>query len=267
MSSAWRSVAYTCGGFTVTSALDHLASLPVYVINPDSFTERLEQFTRETAPLFKEVRRVSAVDGTGGHQRERAEEWLAMIRSSYEKDALERQLFTQIRDYRGTVVPYLVHTYSCAYALYESVMMALQLGIESGDDRFVICEDDAVPRRQVLAEEDASDADIAVWGGMLRMGAYNTDTAAFLAGRQSRWCEITSSKNHYIATTYEVTSRAAERLLEDMDRFPMPADISWWYTAMRDDVKMTSLRPMGFVQHGLQIRRYKNRNQQGVTER
>ena len=45
----------------MTSAAEHLKSIPVFFINVDGHTEREERFMRETAPWFLEAYRVPAV--------------------------------------------------------------------------------------------------------------------------------------------------------------------------------------------------------------
>jgi len=250
------------------TALTYLKDLPVLWMNLDKSIERADQFRSLTKPLFGESHRISAIDGRNSSDDTRAYVWRDMVRRTHENDA--NGMFEHIRNFSATDEKLdhnraLRQKYSCTYALYETALLTLKTARGLGYQRFMVMEDDAVPRINALSETDepSSEHQFNVWGGMIRMGAQKTDDARFLTGARLKWHTIHDPRMMFCATAYEVTSYAASWLLRDFIMRPTAVDVSWWYTMI--NIPAQRLMPVGFTQFGQSDRCVKVRT--GMTQR
>lgn len=245
-------------------AIDYLKTLPAYYINVDTNSERHQQFLSQTAPLFASVNRHPAspiVDA-----RSEALEWREMIKLSKETPGHYDKVNVFLANDKTMEREKKQREYAATFSLYRSVLEVMNRFLESGEDRMILLEDDAVPRLQLLEEVNAASpfVDLIVWGGAIPMGAHNHDGKQFVAGKEPRWKEVTKKgTGRYIATAYEVTRYGAEVQAWALTAHPHAVDCAWWYTM--DLVRSVVLEPTGFVQRGQSERISKLR--EGITER
>lgn len=237
------------------SARDHLKSLPAVVINVPTSTEKLRAFRSHVEPLIGELYIQPAAPIID--KRAEAFAWRDMILDSVaSKDP--RGHYERVKVFRAQDKtlerPLKQLEYAATYSLYRSVIAVLQFGIQSGFERFVIFEDDAMPRLDRIDELDAPpvDADLAVWGGAMKMGAHKADDKRYLEGRKSPWKRINSAYDRYIATAYEVSQEGARAHLAALLEHPHAVDCSWWYTM--EAVPSYHIDPTAFVQVGVSDR-------------
>jgi GR25 family glycosyltransferase involved in LPS biosynthesis len=245
----------------VVNALDYLKQLPAVWINLERSPARAEQFSRMTAPLFAAAYHVPAYDGVKHYDPDTAAfQWRdAMLDTVQNKD--DRGIWTTVTNFQAgdkylKSQPGARALYACTMAVFYSHLKAIQYGYDAGWERFVVLEDDAVPRTQALASCPAPQpSHINVWGGAIPMAGHKSDESVFQAGRTMAWDPLPSGKRLdklYCATAYELTREAAKTFLERVTPRPLPFDIAWWYPM--DVLGGYRLVPTGFIQTGVSER-------------
>lgn len=235
----------------------HLASLPCVWINLDESVERREAWTRLSAPLFHSAYRLRATP-VSEVPDERFEAFIAGWKRTVH-EVLPRigtssgEMFIQ----RGGVpkMKYDSHTRRAQCALTESHVRALRWGLDAGWDRFVVSEDDAVPRStayDLLTPVPPSEADIAVHGGALAMAGHASDNTRFVQRRPHRWVPIARPFNSLCATVYEVTRRGAKAVVRAVEEHPMLIDHTWGFAFL--EVSSFAIYPNIFPQAGRSTR-------------
>jgi GR25 family glycosyltransferase involved in LPS biosynthesis len=251
------------------TALEYLKDLPCFFINVETATARYDQFMTVTAPLFGEVNQV-AVEETLDDGNAYA--WRDMTKRTVEDNDQDlfgiETSFTASNKHLGTN-PKTRLLYARTMSVYHSHRLALARGLRSGHERFMILEDDAVPRVKALewCKQPPLDSTFNIWGGALKMGAHKTDNRAFQRAGRIQWQPIQQDPSFirrlYCATAYELTANAADIMLEDTARHPIQFDVCWWYSML--GLGAERLVPTGFVQHGPSLRSTRI-NHESVTE-
>lgn len=232
------------------NALEHIRdSVPTLVINVPESVSRWQQFMTLTRSSLGEVYQFPAspiID-----QRAEAFEWRDLVRESQAANEKYSNVKVFLAQDKTLEREAKQHEYAATYSLYRSTISALKYGLECGWSRFMIMEDDAVPRIDVLTSltSPPPSSELIVWGGAIPMGAHNTDGKRYLEGRQSAYKIIKKPAiNRYIATAYEVTRSAAEAHLYHLTTAPHAVDCAWWYTM--DSADSLWVDPVAFVQQG-----------------
>lgn len=234
------------------NAFEYLQTLPVLCINVPASTHKWEQFMTLTRPHLGETVYQFAASPIVDMEKE-AYEWRDLVMGTkhfrdpdglYEKVNVFQALDKTLQR------PKKQHEYAATYSLYRTTMQAMEYFLSWGIDRFLLLEDDAVPRYEALREVPAppQDTDLRIWGGAIPMGAHNHDNQQFLGGSNPQWKHIKSPKGLYMTTAYEVTRDGAKAHLEELAAHPHAVDCSWWYTMKK--VQSCRLSPVGFVQYG-----------------
>jgi len=247
--------------------LDRMKELPALWINRPQDTDRAERFLRETAPLFASHHPITP---TIFEQTDLqiASDFVAMCANT-RKYADPAGYFDVIGQYRASQPtlksrPKLAYEYRATYSLFLTVIHALTFGVEMGYERFMILEDDAVPRRDVLFHtEPIPGSDLLIWGGAVRRANVRRDERQYLSYKHPSWVKVNGGDQRYFAHAYEVTAHGARTLIRTMTEHPMTADTSWWYAY--HELNAHTLEPMAFIQQGPSIRTRATRN--GVAAR
>lgn len=244
------------------TALDYLKNLPAVWINLDRSPERADQFNRMTAPLFAAAHRVRAYDGLTDYDPDTAAfAWRDGVLRTLETSTWWREFGKPIGNFQAGD-KYLKsqrkarELYACTLAVFYSHQAAIKIGYDTGWDRFMVLEDDAVPRSDALSRVTAPyGKPFNVWGGAIPMAGHKSDNAMFNAGKRMDWQTLPEGNKLdklYCATAYELTHDAAGVMLDHMNECPLPFDISWWYTM--NAVGGQRLVPTGFIQTGVSDR-------------
>lgn len=247
--------------------LDRMKELPALWINRPQDTDRAEIFLRETAPLFKSAYPITPHVFPETNLQV-ATEYVAICHRTrkYLDPAGYFDVIGQYRASQPTLAtrPKLAAEYMATYSLFLTVVHALTFGVEMGYDRFMILEDDAVPRQGTLFHTDSTpDSDLLIWGGAVRRANVRRDEKQYRDYKLPAWVKIGGGDQRYFAHAYEVTAKGARTLIDTMMNHPMTADTSWWYAF--SELNAHALEPMAFVQQGPSIRTRATRN--GVTAR
>ena len=188
------------------TAREHLSQLPMYYINLDKDVSRHTGFLTEMAPLFGSATRIAGIEGWTLPDEEVVAFRLRHAEHAG-KPAPTKWTERVWRIARGML--------GCS----RSFQLALRTGLEAGHERFVLCEDDARPRLELLDIVEPPGGDMVGWGGM-QFAAAATDDALFLSGKPHRWKPLDKpqhgSHGFFCMHCYEVTPRFAEALLEVM---------------------------------------------------
>lgn len=241
------------------TALDYLKRLPAIWINLDRSPDRAEQFERLTAPLFGAAHRLAAYDGCD-YDAMAAYQFRDAVTASIANDPLD--LFSTVNNFQAGNKylernPKTRTLYGCTMAVFFSHMRAIKWGLESGWERFMVLEDDAVPRTVAMNRLAAppEGSHINVWGGAIPMAGHKSDNRVFNEGKQLAWNPLPKGKRldkTYCATAYELTREAAVAFVMEVENRPMPFDIAWWYPM--EIMGGHRLQPTGFVQTGISER-------------
>lgn len=243
------------------NALMHLKTVPTLVITVEGSTARQHQFRQRALDTVGNAFMFQAAPIV--NLREEAFAWRDMVVDTcLTKDC--QGMFSNVKVFQAKDKTLereaKQHEYAATYSLYRSIIEALKYGIEQGWEWFMICEDDAVPRTDVLSALPAppEDAELIVWGGAIQMGAHNHDDKLYSEGKQSKYVRIKNPRNRYIATAYEMSRHAAMMHLAMLIDHPHAVDCSWWYTM--DSVVSYAISPTAFVQVGESDRIVKLKN-------
>lgn len=249
------------------SGFEHLQQLHCMWINVDFSTERAARFETYTAPIFGSHQRISAVpiptqdaelqaEADAHHQAAAYTRQYNDPRGFFSSSEFYKKKFMDV-DASGHVKKGYVKTYAKTRSLMKSVAGALKMGMEAGWDRWIVAEDDAIPRSLEYAQwpTPPEDADIAVWGGAFpRQGALN-DNAMYLAGHPFKWRALEGRHRAEYAHVWEVNQAGAAAMLEALRTHYMNLDNSWWYAF--DMCTAYAMRPGAFVQTGASERNQK----------
>lgn len=232
------------------NALAYLRTMPAVFISVPASTDKQYRFAQNVKPHLREVYMQPAAPIVDA--RAEAFAWRDLIVNSKEsmdpKGHYERVKVFCAKD-KTLEQPKKQHEYAATYSLYRSVQAALSFGLLMGWDRFMVFEDDAMPRLDLLKQVGAPpQGDLNVWGGAMKMGAHKADDRRYMAGESTSWKRITSSYDRYIATAYEVSADGASSYLRSLKNHPHAVDCAWWYTM--DEVPSYRLDLAGFVQVG-----------------
>lgn len=248
------------------SVRERLRQLPALVINVPGSDERWDQFMRYNKTTFGEIWRYPAAPIV--NKKNEALQWRRLVMGSKEhrdpKDFYSRVNVFQAKT-KTLNQERKQHEYAATMSLFRTVVSATQFGLRQGWPRFLIVEDDAAPREDILdsLEDPPPDAEMIVWGGAIPMGAHNYDDREYQRGRQSKYSHIKKPQNRYIATAYEMTAHAAGVHWSSLMSHPHAVDCAWWYTM--DSVVSYSVFPTAFTQVGPSDRIDKIKN--GATSR
>lgn len=247
----------------MTTALEHLRSLPVYWINLDRMEQRAKRMHEETLPWLGEEHRVSAVDGSTIDDS-KAFEWRDKINATHDADVANgTNLLVKRKRPAGdkflTQQEKTRRLYVKTMAVYGSHLRAIYNGIVGDHERFIVLEDDAAIRGQALRDGEVPDppldSDMIIWGGAIPMAAHKTDNEVFAAGKKFGWVELPHGNKLstiFCATAYEMTRSSAILLYSEMLKHPHGADISWWFGM--DKMTVHRSWPCVFTQVGLSER-------------
>lgn len=203
---------------------------PAFVINLDRSPGRLEH-VRQSADVFEAMHRVSAVDKndiTDDEVREFREQAKETASRWPELHAQER---VSMSYWRGSLAVFRSHI----RAIETACLMY---------DRFVIVEDDATVRRDLLEASPAPEhaRGVRVWGGAIPNGSYMTQRRRYHAWQQeppapNEWScippEPKKVRNRFLATAYEMDSRTASEWLRIMRENPQAYDWAWWVCMLK----------------------------------
>lgn len=242
------------------TALDYLKQLPALWINLDRSPHRAEQFERMSAPLFAAAYRVRAFDGVGHYDPDTAAfQWRDAVSRTLEENP--HGLFSKVKNFQAGDKYLKSHEkarvlYSSTMAVFYSHLAAIKLGLDTGWDRFMVLEDDAVPRTVAMNRLEAPDpAHINVWGGAIPMAGHKSDDRSFQEGKKMGWETLPSGPKLdklYCATAYELTREAAQCFVDHVESRPQAFDIAWWLPMHL--MGGQRLVPTGFVQTGVSDR-------------
>lgn len=206
---------------------ERLAALPGVYINLDRAEEKREGFERDVAPLLGECVRLPAVDGREIPDEEAAQ-WHVRARvNKAGPDAYPKKWsYKTWETARGTL--------GCV----RSHRLAMLMGLERGWDRWIVFEDDAVPRLDMLDMRWSLDEpDFVGWGGVM-LAAHSTDDQIYRKGTKHRWKQLDARHDlYYGAHAYEVSPEfadgyaeilAQEKCYSDVVRAPLFGELSAW---------------------------------------
>lgn len=255
----------------MTSSLDYLKTLPAFYINVDGHRDREAAFIQRNNPLFKELIRVPAIPL--GNVLEEANDFSARVRWSRENAdhlghfAKFQSIYT-IQEFKSETKR--AREYAATRSLAFSTLKAIMTAREMGYERFMLMDDDAAPRLQVLENVKSApqDADIRVWGGAYSSGGLRRDNERFLAGEKERWINVNkSTRTRFFSHAYEMNVAGAEAMEYALRNHFNAVDLCWWYAFARCEAY--TLQPGGFTQVGESIRTVKHnpRTREGDTVR
>jgi hypothetical protein len=233
---------------------------PAYVINLDrSLEDRWPLAQRDIGPITERLRRVPAVDGQE-LPYEDVKAFHDSMRSAVLADRMNppTEWTTGHFPYTGcaTERAFQIHqgTWRGKYGCYLSHIKAVEQALDDGCDRFVIVEDDAVPRVDLLraAASGRPDADgIFVWGGALVMADLNADAVAYwkkMPWEHIDWSAVPQTpagiRRVFTMLAYELTRESGKRYLDILRENVLVSDCAWWQAML--EIPTYRLRPMGF---------------------
>lgn len=244
------------------TALDYLKQLPAVWINLERSPDRAEQFERMTAPLFAASYRMVAYDGLLHYDPDTAAfAWRDGVKRTLETSAWWKEFGKPVTNFQAgnkylNAQRKARELYACTLAVFYSHQAAIKMGYDTGWDRFMVLEDDAIPRSDAMSRLEAPSAShFNVWGGAIPMAGHKSDNRMFNEGKKMGWVDLPKGNKLdklYCATAYELTHDAAGIMLGHMSENPLPFDISWWYAM--DAVGGQRLVPTGFIQTGVSER-------------
>lgn len=235
----------------------YIAGLNAVYINVDASTDRNEQWLTHNEHAYARVHRLSAFTGNDVDDRMLDDFIAGWV------DTAETQL-TRFADRYSTYVLAKstprgrfnreIKRVQCALTM--SHLAAIQLGLDAGWDRFVVSEDDAIPRYSVLrglVPAPPSGYDVVVHGGAFQLASQRNDdqqyeSSVLRRGKPHRWLEIAAPFNALCATTYEVNRVAAQHLIDHFAAHPITFDFGWSFTL--EHLRSVVARPAVMVQYG-----------------
>lgn len=230
---------------------------PCYVINLDRSVDRWDLAARDITPITERLVRVPAVDG----QKIPFDE-VKMFHDSMRSAVLaDRELpkdqwTTGHFPYTGCATDraFEIHqsTWRGKYGCYLSHMKAVEMALADGHEHFVIVEDDAVPRVDLLMSAPQIRADnIMVWGGALVMADLNADAVSYW--KKMPWTEIDWSpvpqtpagiRRVFTMLAYQLSRKSGQMYLDILRENVLVSDCGWWQAMLK--IPTYRLRPMGF---------------------
>uniref|UniRef100_A0AAU6R792 Glycosyltransferase n=1 Tax=Micrococcus phage Kurnik TaxID=3092208 RepID=A0AAU6R792_9CAUD len=252
------------------SALEYLKDLPVFYINVDAHEHRSQRFMSEVAPLFREVHRVPAMKIE--NVVEEANDFSARVRASREHHD-PRGIFRKFPSIY-TIPSFNSETkrareYAATRSLTLSTLRAVMWAKSFGFDRFMLMDDDAAARMQILETitPGPREADLTIWGGGYGSGGLLKDNQRFLAGETPRWVDISGKQGRFFSQAYEMTTAGADAIEYAIRNHFHAVDLMWWYAF--DRVPTFTLQPSAFTQVGESVRVVKHnaRTREGATVR
>lgn len=247
-------------------AHEYLANLPMLFISVPEHKERRAQFMENTAPLFKSVTWVEAhpiVDVV-----EEANDFIRRVQWSREHCDpegwfRETNIFG-IKSFRSATKR--AREYAVVRSLSLSTLKACIMARELGYERFMLMEDDAFPRHDIIEQMalPPDDADMAVWGGAYGNGGIKGDNHRYLSGQEPRWVVI--GRKRFFTQAYEMTAHGASVLEKAYRNHFYAADMTWWYA--HREMPSYVVYPSAFIQRGGSTRAVRfNPDREGVTDR
>lgn len=252
----------------MSAAADHLSTLPVLYINVDGHTERAQRFEDQMGPYFKETIRVPAVPIVDAV--EEANDFSARVRISRLNDPhgfLKK--FPKIYTIeKFTSETKRAREYAATRSLTLSTLKAVMMAKEAGYSRFMLCDDDAAPRPQVIEEMPMPpEAEIRVWGGAYSSGGLRRDNERFLASESPKWVDISKNTTRFFSQAYEMTPLGADWIEWAIRSHFNAVDLMWWNAFV--NTTAYTLQPSAFTQVGESVRVVKHnpRTREGDTVR
>lgn len=239
--------------------LEYLGDLPLYWINLGRSKDRRQHMDANTVPLFHDYdsEHVSAFDASEISEIEA------------DKFVTDWQQFWAVNESnlhyanRPPGDKFRMETQKANIAIRRSHLKALKRGVYALQARFVVAEDDIMPRSTLLNGEvplPPADADVAIWSGGLPMAGVGHDSDLFEQGKPHRWVKVHDGRDKYNllgAGCYEVSLMAAERIIDVVPGIPMSWDHAWG--AAFQGLTVYRLRPNAFAQVGPSVRNGKVR--------
>lgn len=204
------------GERTAAANMRRLLSLPAFWINLDRASERQEAFFFNVEQHWKgPIARVAGVEGSDISDEE-VKLFTDSRRLNDGKDVKDVYPDRTLRISRGSL--------GCLRGHIE----AIRRGMDSGAERFVIMEDDAALRLDVLKRTSPPPdvAEFVAWGGV-PMLSFRSDDERYLAGKEQGWGTLNPKSRFYGAHCYELTRNAAIVLLEIYEREDQTTDDGW----------------------------------------
>lgn len=244
----------------MSAALQYLGGMPVYWISLARAEERRAQWYHATDFVFGHSTRVEAVDA-----RDLSDAQVeAHLRATIEAFTTDPNLVPFRYPPPSMTSARSRYTARVNAAVRLSHLRALEAGIKSGFPRFLVAEDDLVPRTALWNEDvpvSPLASQLSVWSGALRRFTIADDEAAWRAGQPLRWAPIVGTQVFcaFGAELYEVTRDAAIFMVDTISRHDLAWDHAWGF-AMRD-LETWRLKPRAFAQIGKSYRNHKTRKQ------
>lgn len=242
------------------SYISYAKNLPAFWINLDSSTERAARWSENCGPIFANHTRVSAVnalDVSDDELDDFVERWRANVAENVPVFASMNPKWNMYVLRRSAPSPgYRRETRRGELAIVMSHRKALIAGLRAGFKRFVVSEDDALPRRQLInmltTPAPPNEKDIVIHAGGLGLASHKSDDQAYTRVLMQRnkfaWQPVVQPFNSLCATLYEVTRRGAETLLHVTEKYTASYDQSWSFALA--SVSSVVARPGLFAQAG-----------------
>lgn len=193
-----------------------LLDLPAYWINMDKAVERRGEFFFSAEQFWRgPITRITGVDGA-----DISDEDVKLF-----TDNRRLKAGKEMRDvYPARVTMISRGSLGCL----RGHVSALRRGIYDGHKRFVVMEDDAALRVDLLKNTPPPpfDAEFVAWGGV-PMLAFKSDDERFLSNAAQGWVPLRATSRFYGAHCYEVTEKAARALVAIFEREEQTTDDGW----------------------------------------
>lgn len=245
-----------------STAREHLKSLPVFWIHLERATERAEQWRTRTAGLFRKAIKVTAVDGLTDITDDEARAHLVGTRRAFLDNDEIKSFKYQLPTSRSSLKTAKVNA-----AVRLSHRLALIEAINSGEPRFLIAEDDLVPRSSLFGRDaDAvplppTTSQFSIWSGGLPRFNIARDDDLYRAGHSHEWQHV-AGRNAFScfgAELYELDRETAAYVLGVTASYDVAWDHAWSF-AIRN-LETWRLRPRAFAQVGQSYRNSRVRDQ------
>lgn len=243
--------------------LEHLKTLPAYVITLGRTPERLAQFTTETSGLFKSTWPVMGFDAQAARPH-LVHEWQVEQYETfklYATDMLRKK--PDPPTYMSLERASTWRAVSTTYAVYWSHLRALRGGIDAMHHRFIVCEDDIVPRSSLMQGDvplPPEDSQFTIWSGALPRANLKADSHAYASGRPHKWVKVEKGVTPLLfgAGAYEVTFEAALHLYNTASDLQGQFDVVW--ALAMGEYPTYRVTPEALAQVGQSARISKSRN-------
>jgi len=233
------------------NVLQYFSELNALWINVDAHTDRAERFERDISPMFKSSTRMSAnpiVDVVA--------EANEFSHTTFELHKLNNTLNIRPQWPSATDIYFRtekdpkVREWAATRSLTITTYRALTYGLDMGWDRFIMFDDDAFIRRDMLHETPLppEDSEFSMWGGgYLLSKLFAGDNQAYENFVTPKWERIRTKDAVLCTHAYEMTRKGAEAFRESIREHYGPVDHrALWYT--HGKVTSYALRPNLFAQ-------------------